>query len=155
MNFLPSRISRGTWIHTILFKWRPHFNQADLSSWKTFSFIRGEWVATGPLHAGRGCLPDRLLHHGPSQLRRRRLQLRIQLRRARQTEDIQVILVGNKSDLVRAGKCLYQVRGAMPVPYEMSLLSPLHFASNGCSFRSWNQGLTKMPRGVSAKWSSL
>ena len=26
-------------------------------------------MAAGPLHAGGGCLPDRLLHHGPSQLR--------------------------------------------------------------------------------------
>lgn len=30
--------------------------------------LGGEWMASGPLHAGWGCLPHRLLHHRPSKL---------------------------------------------------------------------------------------
>lgn len=52
-------------------------------------------------------------------------ELRIQLRRARQTEDIPIILVGNKSDLVRSrevsvdGKRLFHPKLNQAVQFSM------------------------------------
>ena len=60
-------------------------------------------------------------------------ELRIQLRRARQTEDIPIILVGNKSDLVRCREVSVSGKRSGASTTETSL-SPLHFASDSCSF---------------------
>lgn len=49
-------------------------------------------------------------------------ELRIQLRRARQTEDIPIILVGNKSDLVRCREVSVsgEVLGTALVPHTLA-----------------------------------
>lgn len=60
-------------------------------------------------------------------------ELRIQLRRARQTEDIPIILVGNKSDLVRCREVSVSGKRSGGSTAETPL-SPLHFPSDGCSF---------------------
>lgn len=74
-------------------------------------------------------------------------ELRIQLRRARQTEDIPIILVGNKSDLVRCREVSVsgEVLGTTLAPHTLACRQvPFPSPLQGC-----NQGLSGVLRGVS------
>lgn len=74
-------------------------------------------------------------------------ELRIQLRRARQTEDIPIILVGNKSDLVRCREVSVsgEVLGTTLAPHTLACRQvPFPSPLQGCS-----QGLSGVLRGVS------
>lgn len=63
-------------------------------------------------------------------------ELRIQLRRARQTEDIPIILVGNKSDLVRSREV--SVDGKTIFMYTIMSKLLVAKAAEDCDQQSWS-----------------
>lgn len=113
IRFLPSSYQQGYLGYVYCFFAHQCFIcQARLSSGRFFSFYQGEneWLQDHCMQVGDAYLivysiTDRASFEKAS-------ELRIQLRRARQTEDIPIILVGNKSDLVRCREVSVSGKGS-------------------------------------------
>lgn len=110
IRFLSSSYQQGYIGYMYCFP-RCFMYQTSLSSGR-FSFYQGEneWLQDHCMQVGDAYLivysiTDRASFEKAS-------ELRIQLRRARQTEDIPIILVGNKSDLVRCREVSVSGKGS-------------------------------------------